>query len=81
MTEATLTATRPDTTSQGFPIWYELMTTDPAAADRFYRATLGWDIPAKGIQNPIGQSCKAFEPGAVRRWRDDLDCRGAAAHR
>ena len=26
----------------GRPIWYELMTTDPAAAEKFYRAVVGW---------------------------------------
>ena len=26
----------------GRPIWYELMTTDTAAAERFYRTVVGW---------------------------------------
>jgi predicted enzyme related to lactoylglutathione lyase len=59
MSEATLaqpapemTAPRPDT--QGAPIWYELMTPDPAGVSAFYRATLGWEIQAEGIKNPNG---------------------------
>ncbi len=54
MTEATLTATRPDTTSQGLPVWYELMTPDPRAVAQFYRAVVGWEIPAEGMRNPNG---------------------------
>lgn len=30
----------------GFPIWYELLATDPDAAARFYEATLGWRVGA-----------------------------------
>ena len=26
----------------GRPLWYELMTTDPTAAEKFYRAVVGW---------------------------------------
>jgi uncharacterized protein len=26
----------------GRPVWYELMTTDPAAAERFYKHVVGW---------------------------------------
>jgi len=38
----------------GIPIWYELMTPDPAAVAPFYRAVLGWDIPAEGHPIPSG---------------------------
>jgi len=38
----------------GIPIWYELMVPDPAAVAPFYRATLGWDIPAAGHAMPNG---------------------------
>jgi predicted enzyme related to lactoylglutathione lyase len=38
----------------GTPIWYELMTPDPAAVAPFYRAALGWDIPAEGHDMPNG---------------------------
>ena len=40
--------------TQGQPIWYELMTPDPGGVAPFYRATLGWDIPAEGMPNPNG---------------------------
>jgi uncharacterized protein len=57
MTEAVL-AEQPQTEStagqQGQPIWYELMTPDPRAVAPFYRAILGWDIPAQGMSNPNG---------------------------
>ncbi|MEN7536918.1 VOC family protein [Aurantiacibacter flavus] len=38
----------------GFPIWYELMTPEPAAVAPFYKATLGWDISASGNVMPNG---------------------------
>lgn len=38
----------------GFPIWYELMCSDVGAVREFYRATLGWDIPAEGQSMPNG---------------------------
>lgn len=36
------------------PIWYELMTPDPAAVGPFYGAVLGWEIPAEGQSMPNG---------------------------
>lgn len=42
------------TSEQGRPIWYELMTPDPASVAPFYRAVLGWDIPAEGQPMPNG---------------------------
>jgi len=38
----------------GFPVWYELMTNDPAKAAPFYNAVLGWDIPQTGNTLPNG---------------------------
>lgn len=38
----------------GWPIWYELMAANPAALAPFYRAVLGWDIPAEGHAMPNG---------------------------
>ena len=40
----TATAAKPKAAAHGRPIWYELMTPDPAAVAPFYKATLGWDI-------------------------------------
>jgi predicted enzyme related to lactoylglutathione lyase len=42
------------TAGTGAPIWYELMTPDPGAVARFYRAVVGWEIPAEGMSNPNG---------------------------
>ena len=38
----------------GLPIWYELMTPDPGGVASFYRAVLGWEIPAEGHAMPNG---------------------------
>jgi predicted enzyme related to lactoylglutathione lyase len=38
----------------GGPIWYELMTPDPAAAIPFYKAVGGWEISADGNMMPNG---------------------------
>ena len=37
----------------GRPVWYELMTTDPAAAEKFYRTVVGWTaMPFEGSPEP-----------------------------
>ena len=37
----------------GRPVWYELMTTDMAAAEKFYGAVVGWtSAPFAGSPNP-----------------------------
>jgi len=38
----------------GRPIWYELMTPDPAAVAPFYKATLGWEVLGLGTETPTG---------------------------
>ena len=38
----------------GRPVWYELMTTDTAAAETFYRNVLGW------TSAPFEQSPKPY---------------------
>lgn len=38
----------------GRPIWYELMTPDAGAVAPFYKAVIGWDIPAQGHPMPNG---------------------------
>ncbi|MBV9567315.1 MAG: VOC family protein [Hyphomicrobiales bacterium] len=35
--------------SHGKFVWYELMTTDPKAAEDFYRAVVGWDAKDAGM--------------------------------
>jgi predicted enzyme related to lactoylglutathione lyase len=44
----------------GLPIWYELMTPQPGAVAPFYRAVLGWDIPAEGDAMPNGAEYRAI---------------------
>ena len=37
----------------GRPVWYELMTTDPQAAETFYKSVIGWtSAPFPGSPNP-----------------------------
>ena len=37
----------------GRPVWYELMTTDPPAAEKFYRTVIGWTSePSKVAPRP-----------------------------
>jgi len=37
----------------GRPVWYELMTTDPTAAEKFYRNVVGWSSsPFEGSPDP-----------------------------
>jgi predicted enzyme related to lactoylglutathione lyase len=45
----------------GMPIWYELMTHDPAAVAAFYRAVGGWDIPAAGNAMPNGSEYREIK--------------------
>jgi predicted enzyme related to lactoylglutathione lyase len=45
----------------GSPIWYELMTPDPGAIGTFYRAVLGWEIPARGEALPNGSEYGLIE--------------------
>ena len=40
--------------TNGWPVWYELMTPDPAGSIPFYRAALGWEIAAEGNMMPNG---------------------------
>jgi predicted enzyme related to lactoylglutathione lyase len=47
----------------GSPIWYELMTADPGAISDFYRAVVGWTIPARGEALPGGTEYCLIERG------------------
>jgi uncharacterized protein len=47
----------------GAPVWYELMTPDPGAVAPFYRATLGWEIPAEGHAMPNGAEYREIKRG------------------
>ena len=45
----------------GMPIWYELMTPDPAGSADFYRAVGGWEIPAAGMAMPNGSEYREIK--------------------
>jgi len=69
----------------GRPIWYELMTPDPAAAAPFYRATLGWDIQHQATETPsghpywmIGRADGGFAGGAIQ-LTDEMQMSGGRA--
>ena len=40
----------------GWPVWYELIAPDAAAAAPFYKATLGWNIAEEGMPLPNGSN-------------------------
>ena len=66
MSEATVAQPAPEMAAppadtQGGPIWYELMTPDPAAVAAFYRTTLGWEIPAEGHPMPNGSAYREIK--------------------
>ena len=71
------------TDTQGHPIWYELMTPDPASVAPFYRAVLGWDIPAEGQPMPNGSEYRQIgrpdggAAGGVLRLTPEMTDHGA----
>ena len=76
----TLTAPEAQASDRGF-IWYELMTTDPATAKRFYDAVVGWNIAtesvAPGIEyRMIGRS-DGGNAGGVMTLTDEMQSKGA----
>jgi predicted enzyme related to lactoylglutathione lyase len=76
----TLTAPAAQASDRGF-IWYELMTTDPATAKRFYDAVVGWNIAtesvAPGIEyRMIGRS-DGGNAGGVMTLTDEMQSKGA----
>ncbi len=36
-------------------IWYELMTSDPDAAAKFYGSVIGWSVGARSDSSPSGK--------------------------
>ena len=44
----------------GRPVWYELMTTDTPAAEKFYKTVIGWTSePSKASPMPYTCSSEA----------------------
>jgi uncharacterized protein len=62
---------------QGSHIWYELMTTDPDAAGKFYGAVVGWEIgerlPGDQDYRMIGRSDGGFAGGVFGLKQEQLD--------
>ena len=48
----------------GRPVWYELMTTDTAGAEKFYRNVLGW-TSAPFPESPNPYSCLLYTSDAA----------------
>jgi predicted enzyme related to lactoylglutathione lyase len=69
----------------GRPIWYELMTPDPAAVAPFYKATLGWDVQGLGTETPSGHPywmigrADGGHAGGVILLTEDMQMSGGAA--
>lgn len=83
MSEVTDAPVRTDTAKrplQGSNVWYELMTTDPDAATKFYRDVVGWtiseSIPGDQDYRMIGRSDGGFA-GGVFGLTDEIRESGA----
>lgn len=86
MTDATLT--EPDSRLDKFSVppnphgsfvWYELLTSDPAAARAFYEPVVGWNIEAEGHGEPEYRMIDAGDGlvGGVLTLTDDMKAHGA----
>ena len=50
----------------GRPVWYELMTTDLKAAEKFYGNVIGWNAaPFEGAGHPYTSSIAAATASAA----------------
>lgn len=49
--------------ANGWPVWYELMTPDPAGSAPFYQAVFGWTIPSEGMVMPNGSEYRMIVRG------------------
>ena len=85
MSEVTDAPTKPATETkprplQGSNVWYELMTTDPDAATKFYGDVVGWkiseSIPGDQDYRMIGRSDGGFA-GGVLGLTDEMRQHGA----
>ncbi len=63
-------------------VWYELMTTDPAAAQKFYTDVIGWDTqPFEGAPIPYTMWTKGDDPvGGVFEIPADAGKEGVKPH-
>lgn len=67
---------------KGRHVWYDLMSSDPAAAKDFYGKVVGWTItPFDGAQQPYDMWTTADGPvGGVMRLPDDAQNQGIPSH-
>lgn len=81
MSEVTDAPTRAETNVQSGPlqgshIWYELMSTDPVSAKRFYDTVVGWTIDAQAMgemdYRMIGRSDGGFAGGVLGLSESDI---------
>lgn len=63
-------------------VWFDLMTTDVAAAQEFYRAVVGWSItPFEGFEEPYDMWTTGENPiGGVMKLPDEAVAEGAPPH-
>ena len=66
----------------GRPLWYELMTTDRAAAESFYKTVVGWTTaPFDGSPQPYTMWMRGETPvGGVMTIPDELKAMGVPPH-
>jgi predicted enzyme related to lactoylglutathione lyase len=66
----------------GRPLWYELMTTDLAAAEKFYTAVVGWTTsPFEGNPMPYTMWMRGQAPvGGAMALTDDMTAGGVPPH-
>lgn len=73
----------PASAIQGRPLWYELMTTDTAAAEHFYTKVVGWTTaPFDGAASPYTMWTRGagIPVGGMMALPDDLKARGVPPH-
>ncbi len=58
---------------QGTPVWYELMTPDPDAAQGFYGKILGWSVSDSGMPGMDYRIAKAGEAMVAGMMRPPTD--------
>lgn len=70
--------------TNGWPVWCELMTPDPAGVTQFYRAVLGWEIDPQGSAMPNGSEYRMIRradggnAGGLLTLSDDMQQMGMA---
>lgn len=64
----------------GFPIWYELLTSDRAASTAFYETVVGWTVKAPPPGDPVGYAHLESAEGPVGGMMQLTDqmCKGGA---